>query len=145
MDDVNGKHGGVGTISNEELSRTLCESVKSEFGELANAFEIWRYPHEGLTRLPKPPQSSMGVYAWIGGGQLVKVGKAHQRIYSRAFSHITAKKGTGPKVRESLFQDPRPLLLLFIVRNSKQIHWVLALEAFLEINGEPVVKSDRLG
>jgi hypothetical protein len=88
-----------------------------------------------------------GVYIFWKDNEIVKVGRHLTNSRKRALQHIrdnTRNEKIEMKDLPSL--DPSETGILFInCKDSQDYHWVAALEIFLEVNLDPVIKSGRVG
>ncbi len=116
---------------------------ESEFESISHKFvvielEIMDASHSKAEYIFHP-----GVYVWwhpVSG--VIKVGRHLTNSRKRALEHISADTG---KIMAALADDPTTKILLFNVLNPENLHWVAALEIFLERTLEPVVRAGRLG
>jgi hypothetical protein len=83
-----------------------------------------------------------GVYVWIKGSKVYKVGRHLINTRKRALEHI--RDNTGGKLK-AFENDQNVILLLFNVKKPEDIHWAFALEDYFERKLEPVVNSKRRG
>ena len=115
---------------------------KSEFRGISDKFQIHdlRLIDAPLDRTPGA--ASPGVYVFINGEKVIKIGRHLQNSRKRALEHIVAD--TGGKMA-SLKNDESVRLALFNVNDIKDLHWVLALEVYFEQNLQPEIRSARLG
>ncbi|HDD44297.1 MAG TPA: hypothetical protein ENG63_05495 [Candidatus Desulfofervidus auxilii] len=60
----------------------------------------------------------------------------------RALEHI---RDNTAGIMKEICENNDTILILFNVKDSKDIHWVVALEIFFERSINPLIKSDRLG
>jgi hypothetical protein len=126
----------------------ILEMVKSEFGEKANLFtpvKIWLNNLEckefEATKFP-------GVYVFLNEGCCIKVGKSQSNASKRALQHCGTDNtsSTDKKLQMSkLLNSDKTLLLVFAMNQPGCIHWVLALENFLERELKPSIPSKRNG
>lgn len=84
-----------------------------------------------------------GVYVyWHTERGIIKVGRHFTNSRKRALEHI---KHNTAGIMSSLRDDPKTRILLFNIKNIDDIHWVAALEVYLEKNTAPEIRSGRLG
>ncbi len=84
-----------------------------------------------------------GVYVfWKEKRGVIKVGRHLVNSCKRALEHIRDNTGGSMKLLEN---DPNARLILFNVKEKKDLHWVMALEVFFELNLKPEIRSGRLG
>lgn len=84
-----------------------------------------------------------GVYVWIEGDEILKVGRHFVNAHKRAFEHIQDDTGG---VMAGLDERDDAVLVLFTAPEADR-HWIAALEVFLEtaFRGDLKVRSKRLG
>jgi hypothetical protein len=124
--------------------------VNSEFGEKANFFtpvEVWlnnrKVEDFDDTKVP-------GVYVFLHEGVCIKIGKSQTNASKRAMQHCgtdnTSSADKKWKMSE-LRDDAETLLLVYALKPPYQekMHWVLALESFLERELQPAIPSKRNG
>ena len=80
-----------------------------------------------------------GVYVWLSGGRVIKIGRSFSNARKRALEHV--RDNTGGVMGEMMTDTQ---LLLFTV-DEEDCHWPAALEVYLERVLDPVVKSKRQG
>jgi len=114
-----------------------------EFGALQNLFKIFDMPLAEVESIKDPLITMPGIYVfWHPARSVIKVGRHFTNSKKRALEHL--RDNTGGVMAE-LRNDDRTRLLLFNVKDSKDKHWVAALEIYLEEHLSPEVKSGRLG
>ena len=114
----------------------------SEFREISNKFKIHNIRLVDASHDKTPGAASPGVYVFINGEKIIKVGRHLQNSRKRALEHIVAD--TGGKMA-SLINDEAVRLALFNIKDLKDLHWVFALEVYFEQNLQPEIRSARLG
>lgn len=116
---------------------------EKEFETLQSKFEIYCMPLKDAASSKELHIWKPGVYVfWHPTRGVIKVGRHFTNSRKRAFEHI--KDNTGG-VMADLKIDEGTRLLLFNVKESKDKHWVAALEVYFEEQLSPEVKSRRLG
>lgn len=132
------------------LSRVeaIGQLVDSEFGTKAELFTpiiVRMDAREGAdfeaTKLP-------GVYVFLDeNGGCLKVGKSHLNASKRALEHCrdnTCSKDGAIRMAD-LRDSDKAYLLVFALQKHDSLHWVLALEHYLEKNLRPEILSQRNG
>ena len=128
----------------------ILELVNNEFGEKANFFtplKIWLNNRNGKEfEASKFP----GVYVFLHDDVCIKVGKSLTNASKRALQHcgVDDTHSADDKWHMSeLLNDDKTLLLVYALnqRESVHLHWVLALEYFLEQKLQPTIPSKRNG
>lgn len=144
-------------LCSEKISAQLVQAFKREFSFLEKRFEIMDLlgnssPMDWDTlntlRLPTFDYNIVwhpGVYVFIGNNLIYRVGVSMNNSRARVMSHMrdwTTKDGYCIWDIDK-FDDKS--ILLFNVKNPKDRHWLLALEAYIEINFKPLIKAGRIG
>lgn len=122
--------------------------VNSEFGEKAKYFtpvQVWlnnrKCKEYEATKVP-------GVYVFLHEGVCIKVGKSQTNAFKRAMQHCgtdnTSSADKKWKMSE-LRDNDKTMLLVYALNQPDGLHWVLALENFLERKLEPAIRSKRNG
>jgi hypothetical protein len=114
----------------------------SEFRGIADKFQIHDLRLIDAPLDKTPGVACSGVYVFINGEKVIKVGRHLQNSRKRALEHIVAN--TGGKMA-SLKNDESVRLVLFNINDIKDLHWVFALEVYFEQNLQPEIRSARLG
>jgi hypothetical protein len=123
----------------EEIKNTF----RGEFGDVAKRFEVLDLSVEEARVNTAAPIGNPGVYVWWNRDMgVLKVGRHFTNSRKRAFEH--ERDNTAGEMAD-LIKSPNARLILFNVWNEKDIHWVAALEIFLESEVNPRIKSGRRG
>jgi len=122
------------TVLDLQLNR---DGIKKELSELSK--EVLPSKKENLIWHP-------GVYVFIGGDNVYKVGSSLNNSRKRALEHFRDNtKKDGISIHD-IYQHPDARILLFNIINPKEdSHWILTLEAFLEKKLDPKIRSGRIG
>ena len=109
----------------------IDEIVKSEFGSIADRFETLLF-----SAGEKPSDKNVhrpGVYIFYLEGKVWKIGKSNTDAYVRCLQHFRddtgSNKGFGLKQYEN---DYNMQIMLYLLKVTEDIHWLYALECFLE-------------
>lgn len=144
-------------LTSDLIKLQLIDAFKKEFSFIQNKFELIDlladntpidYKTIQCLKLPSGDDNIVwhpGVYAFIGNNFLYRVGVSMQNSRARVMEHLkdwTSKDGHCIWDINK-FEDKS--ILLFNVRNKSDRHWLLALEAFLEIKFNPLIKASRIG
>jgi len=114
-----------------------------EFSAHRNKFEIYDFPLAEAENSEEQHIWKPGVYVfWHPIRGVIKVGRHLTNSMKRAFEHIRDNTG---EVMTALKGDEGTRLLLFNVKESKDKHWVAALEVYFEERLSPEIKSGRMG
>jgi hypothetical protein len=86
-----------------------------------------------------------GVYVFIGGDAVYRVGRSLDNSRKRVLEHLTDKTSHQGVGVWDINDKPDKAILLFNLKNKEDIHWLAALEIFLESKFNPKIPSGRLG
>lgn len=114
------------------MLETLINSFEAEFGAIADKFEVLTPLHadrlSNNEMLCKP-----GVYVFYRNETIWKVGKHNINARKRALRHFRDDTGSNiGKGMKKFENDPDMNLVLFLLKNEKDLHWIYALECFFE-------------
>lgn len=115
---------------------------RAEFGDIADKFQIHNIALADAARDKTPGAAAPGVYVFLKGDQVLKVGRHLKNSRKRALEHIVDNTGG---TMGSLRDDESIRLALFNVISVNELHWVCALEVFFEQRLQPAIRSARLG
>lgn len=130
------------TLSQDEVKATFAK----EFAPIKDKFLVHDLPLADAEHDSTPEVNSPGVYVhWHPQLGVVKVGKAQDNSKSRAFEHY--RDGTKNQYCDmrTLRSDSNTRLILFNVRATSDVHWVLSVEAYLERALHPLIRAGRIG
>lgn len=128
-----------------------------EFGPIKDQFEVidllgnnspMDYEVIKYLKLPSEENNIVwhpGVYVFLGNNQVYRVGVSVRNSRARVMQHIkvsTQKNGFSIK---DINNYPDKSILLFNIKDPKDIHWLLALELFFERKLDPKIKAGRMG
>ena len=132
---------------NKKLSLPeVKEKFSKEFSTLESKFTITELSisdalNNGTEEINKP-----GIYVyWHPAHGVIKVGKSQSNSKKRALEHIRDNTHNSEINMNELPTDKEAILLLFNIKNSSDLHWLLSLEAFMEWNTSPSIKAGRIG
>lgn len=124
----------------------VVDLFKNEFGQLANKFNIIHLSIPEAMSNGESDANSPGVYVfWHNEHGVVKVGKSQDNSKKRSLQHIADNTRNDFISMETFKYDDNVRLLLLNINSSDDLHWVLSLEAFMEWNSSPAIKSARMG
>lgn len=121
------------------------EHVKNEFKNLFNEFEIHEYKIKTAEKKGDPKIERPGVYIYWKDQHVIKVGKSNDNARKRACQHLTdnTKSQDGSIEMKDLANDLNAKILFYILKNTNKIHWLIALEDYLEHSMDIKIKSLR--
>jgi hypothetical protein len=115
------------------MQEQIQETVISEFGSIVEKFDIVPF-----SAGEKPAQLNVnrpGVYIFYMGDKVWKIGKSNKDAYVRSLQHFRddtgGNKGNGMGRYE---KDPGMKIVLYLLKDSTDVHWLYALECFLEMH-----------
>jgi len=135
----------VSLVNDKSTESLIISSVNSEFisrginisDELFNSEKLVEmYKLKGISHSYSYPYTpSPGVYVWLDTkkNKAIKVGKHNENVVKRAFEHFKANTHTADIEMQPFSQNNfTGILLLVFYLDNNNIHWVLALEDYLE-------------
>ncbi len=120
----------------------IQELVQAEFGPLASRFAVHDLALTGIAKDSTAGAANPGVYVYLQGDRVIKVGRHLTNSRKRAYEHIGANTGG---TMQSLLGEQDVRVALFNVASRRDLHWVCALEVFLEMALKPDIRSARIG
>ncbi len=129
----------------------IFELVENEFGDKAKHFAAREFSMNALEGAEYERTKTGGVYVFVHEKfGVVKVGKSQSNASKRAREHVRdntqTKSGVKPQIQmHDFLSDPNCKLVVLNVDDSRNMHWVLALEHFLEHKLNPCIRSVRNG
>ena len=121
-------------------TETVIEHFREEFGRLTDLFAVFTLTYDDAAQTADPLVARPGVYVHHSRGEVVKVGRSFTNARKRALEHI--RDDTGGRMA-NLGSHDSDRLILFTIDDA--LHWVSALEVYLELKSDPAIKSRRLG
>jgi hypothetical protein len=120
-------------------SDELRSIVDREFGAHSKRFKPVEMLLIDALAIPTP-RVGRGVYVHLCRRGVVRVGKSSSRdACSRAIEHV--RDDTGGQM--ACLRDDPSAKLMFFVADSKDEHWIVALETYLERELAPLVPARR--
>ncbi len=124
-----------------------------EFKTISNKFKVIRVlrgkPFNVENILKAKDEDNLiwhpGVYVFYGDGKVWKVGRHLTNSRKRVVEHITAETRTPEHNIKDLENISDAEVILFNVIDSKDYHWVAAVEIYLENELKPLIPSKRTG
>ena len=130
------------------LVQAIIQSVDTEFGTKAELFTPVVVRMDMRQGDEFEATKSPGVYVFIHEEyECLKVGKNHQNASKRALEHCrdnTSSKDGSIQMSEHINSD-KTYMLVFALQESESLHWVFALEHYLEKTLHPKIRSVRNG
>lgn len=128
------------------MEEELLGVFKREFGSLSSAFTTKCF----ALNEQQVPDEKGGVYVFFRGNEVWKIGKSNTNALKRAMQHLADNTGSEKGKGMAQFKSSVEMkLLLFLINDANDVHWVLALEAFLEgyfrMKGNLQIESGRIG
>jgi len=117
-----------------------------EFSFIKNRFSVHTIPLREASENNGSVVNCPGVYVfWRRDLGVIKVGKSQSNSKKRALEHIRDNTRNNLFKMKNLANAQETVLILFNIRDKRDVHWLLSLEAFLEWNSYPVIPSGRIG
>ena len=124
----------------------IRDIFNNEFLEIGKKFNIIELKIRDALENGNNDVNQPGVYVyWHPAHGVIKVGKSQSNSKKRALEHISDNTKNLKISISEIAKDQQTMLLLFNIIDSKDLHWTLSLEAFMEWNIEPIIKSARMG
>jgi len=103
-------------------------------------FSVSKAQKKGIKEIEKP-----GVYVYCKAGKIIKIGKSNSNARKRANEHIVENTTSkdGKLEMKYLLSDNEAIILFLIVEDDSKIHWIIALEDYLEHNFKAKIPSIR--
>jgi len=126
---------------------TIIQSVDNEFGSKSELFIPILVRMDRREGAEFDATKCAGVYVFIyEDGRCLKVGKSQQNASKRALEHCrdntSSKDGT---IRMADLRLSNKTHMLVFALQGESVHWVLALESYLERTLNPRIPSHRNG
>lgn len=119
----------------------VIAAFSKEFASLASLFDVSERSlassYDSGEHTDRP-----GVYVHWYSGEVLRIGRSLSNARTRALERI--RDDTGKRMA-ALKHNSDAWLLLFTVRSPSHLHWVVALEVFLENALMPSIPSKRTG
>lgn len=122
----------------------IKEIFRTEFSKISDKFQIIEENVNVLPYSEKEFISMPGVYVFFNKNRIIKVGRHLKNSRKRAYEHITSNTKNDQVEMKNLGSEEEAKVILFNVKNPKDFHWVAAVEIFLELQLQPIIKSQRL-
>lgn len=144
-------------IKSATIKQQLIESFSKEFSFISDRFEIidllangtpMDYKTIEYLKLPSVNYNIVwhpGVYAFVGNNSLYRVGVSMHNSRARVMQHLEACTAKDGYCIWDINDFEDRSILLFNVKNKRDRHWLLALEAYLESEFIPLIRAGRIG
>ena len=125
----------------------IVELFNTEFRPHRRHFEVYTFEPANVNHKEPERQgwATPGVYVYIQGNEVVKVGKSQRNSFKRSLEHIKDNTKNDRISMAHFADDPTVRVMLFNISNDIWMHWVLALEYYFEVNLNPIIASARKG
>jgi hypothetical protein len=126
----------------------ILELVNSEFGDKAKVFTPLVLRPSNLVGDDFESSKGPGVYVFLNEGKCLKVGKSQSNASKRALQHCgtdDTSSADGKLHMSRLGYNDQTQLLVFALNQPDCLHWVVALENYLERKLQPLIPSKRNG
>ncbi|RYD59059.1 MAG: hypothetical protein EOP56_02185 [Sphingobacteriales bacterium] len=144
-------------VTSEAIELRLIAEFEKEFGFIRNKFEVMNLlgnnsamDNDVIEYLKLPSEENNivwhpGVYVFIGNNSIYRVGVSMNNSRLRVMQHLEGWTAKGEYCIWDIDKFDDKAILLFNVKNRQDRHWLLALEAFFEINFQPLIRAGRIG
>jgi hypothetical protein len=129
-------------------TQNVIEFFNNEFGSLHEKFEIIVKSISEVRNANDDFIWKPGCYVWWDSKQgPIKVGRSLSNSRKRALEHLSADYKNIEKntFLANMKSNPNSKLILFNIKDEKDLHWVAAVEIFLERNINPKIPCNRIG
>lgn len=116
-----------------------------EFCSIKSKFHLLDIPVSSLLASKEDYISNPGVYVFYIGDQVIKVGRHFINSRRRACQHIQDNTKVDQFEMKFLQSNPLAKVLLINLKEPTDFHWSSAVEIYLEINLNPLIRTKRLG
>lgn len=129
----------------------LRDLLQTEFGEKSNCFELRAFAMTNLAGDEFARTKRPGIYVfWHEDVGYLKIGKSQTNASKRALEHVRdntrTKDGAAVQIHMADMREcPKCHLVLVNLDSPRNMHWVLALEHYLENTLNPCIRSARNG
>ena len=131
------------------LIESAVKAARNEFGDKADLFKAIVLRMNDLNGSDYEDCKFPGVYVLVHEDKgYIKVGKSQSNASKRALEHFSKSITVKEYVElgmSGLRQSERMYMLIFALQNQEKMHWVLALEHYLERELKPSLQSKRNG
>jgi hypothetical protein len=129
-------------------TQEIIDFFNKEFGSLLKKFEIIVKPISDVRNATDEFIWKPGCYVWWDSKNgPIKVGRSLSNSRKRALDHLSAdyKNREKNEIIAHMKDNPNSKLILFNVKDEKDMHWVAAVEIYLEKNLSPKIPSNKTG
>jgi len=114
-----------------------------EFNPISDLFIIHNLSIEQAEKSKDSFIHHPGVYVFMKGDEVIKIGRSLENSRKRALEHIRDNTQVADFMMRELPNYPDSRLLLFNLKEIKNSHWAAALEIYFEEKLDPKIKSKR--
>ena len=121
----------------------IIAAFESEFSPLLGKFEIYSLEVKEARNSKAKHVWKPGCYVfWNEELGVLRVGRSFSNSRKRALEHIRDNTGG---IMHGIESDNNARLILFNLKRKEDVHWVAAVEVFLESILKPYIPSGRMG
>jgi hypothetical protein len=139
------------------IKEKIISAFENEFSSIKEKFEIMdllaskrKMDSDTIENIMLPSEENNivwhpGVYFFLGNDSFYKVGVSLQNSRARVMQHLdacTARDGYG--IWDINDYDDKSILLIN-VKDKRDRHWLLAIEAYFEEHMKPLIRAGRIG
>lgn len=124
----------------------VIKLFRQEFSNISDRFSVFQLSVNDAKDTKDALVTRPGVYVyWHPNHGVIKSGKSQDNSRKRALQHIRDNTANNEIQMKDLADDENTVIILFNINHDADLHWVLALEAFIEWNTSPKIRSARMG
>jgi hypothetical protein len=126
------------------MRRRIEDLMRQEFGEISDHFSLHEVAFIEAKTASPDLVAQPGVYVFFIEDRVIKVGRHLANARKRSLEHV--RDNTAGVMKAIAHQDGLAILYITLKPDSlERLHWVCALEFFLESNLDPQIRSKRRG
>lgn len=126
-------------------TREIHEKYLEEFNKINDLFIVHELSLDKESMDNPESVFNPGVYVFLKGNDVIKVGRSFSNSRKRALEHIRDNTQIAEFQMIDLPTYPDAKLLLYNLKEKEKYHWAAALEVYFEDKLEPKIKSKRRG
>ena len=126
------------------IKESIIEVFTEEFNSISDRISIIKIEKNDTKELPAESYRP-GTYVFWNGDKVIKVGRSLANSKKRALQHIQDNTRNAEFEMRSLREKDNWGIILFNTPDIADMHWVAAIEIYLEKSLNPLIKSGRIG
>ena len=126
--------------------QNIKEMFRNEFSPIDEKFTVKELEINDAMNNGEDAVNKPGIYVfWSPEHGVIKVGKSQSNSKKRALEHIRDNTHNNTIHMNTLPDNKDAKLVLFNITNNDDLHWLLSLEAYMELNAKPAIPAGRVG